>query len=54
MKTGTLRDVSGIAGYVTGRSGRTYAVVVFVNHPGAQDGIGEPIQTSVIDWALGQ
>jgi D-alanyl-D-alanine carboxypeptidase/D-alanyl-D-alanine-endopeptidase (penicillin-binding protein 4) len=54
MKTGTLRDVSSIAGYVTGRSGRTYAVVVFVNHPGAQNGIGEPIQTSVIDWVLGQ
>jgi D-alanyl-D-alanine carboxypeptidase/D-alanyl-D-alanine-endopeptidase (penicillin-binding protein 4) len=54
MKTGTLRDVSSIAGYVTGRSGKTYAVVVFVNHPGAQNGIGEPIQTSVIDWVLGQ
>jgi D-alanyl-D-alanine carboxypeptidase/D-alanyl-D-alanine-endopeptidase (penicillin-binding protein 4) len=54
MKTGTLRDVSSIAGYVTGRSGKTYAVVVFVNHPGAQNGIGEPIQTSVIDWVLKQ
>lgn len=54
MKTGTLRDVSSIAGYVTGRSGKTYAVVVFVNHPGAQNGIGEPIQTTVIDWTLRQ
>jgi D-alanyl-D-alanine carboxypeptidase/D-alanyl-D-alanine-endopeptidase (penicillin-binding protein 4) len=54
MKTGSLRDVSSIAGYVTGRSGKTYAVVVFVNHPGAQNGIGEPIQTSVIDWVLKQ
>lgn len=54
MKTGTLRDVSSIAGYVTGRSGKTYAVVVFVNHPGAQNGIGEPIQTTVIDWVLRQ
>jgi cell division protein FtsI/penicillin-binding protein 2 len=39
---------------VTGRSGKTYAVVVFVNHPGAQNGIGEPIQTSVIEWVLKQ
>jgi D-alanyl-D-alanine carboxypeptidase/D-alanyl-D-alanine-endopeptidase (penicillin-binding protein 4) len=54
MKTGTLRDVSCIAGYVVGDSGKTYAVVVFVNHPGAQNGIGEPIQASVIDWVLGQ
>ena len=52
MKTGTLRDVSSIAGYVTGRSGKVYAVVVFVNHPGAQNGPGEAIQASVIDWAL--
>jgi D-alanyl-D-alanine carboxypeptidase/D-alanyl-D-alanine-endopeptidase (penicillin-binding protein 4) len=54
MKTGTLRDVSAIAGYVVGKSGKAYAVVVFVNHPGAQNGVGEPIQTSVIDWVLQQ
>jgi serine-type D-Ala-D-Ala carboxypeptidase/endopeptidase (penicillin-binding protein 4) len=52
MKTGTLRDASCIAGYVTGRSGKTYAVVVFVNHPGAQNGLGETIQATVVDWAL--
>jgi D-alanyl-D-alanine carboxypeptidase/D-alanyl-D-alanine-endopeptidase (penicillin-binding protein 4) len=54
MKTGTLRDVSCIAGYVVGKSGRAYAVVVFVNHPGAQNGVGEQIQAAVIDWALKQ
>jgi D-alanyl-D-alanine carboxypeptidase/D-alanyl-D-alanine-endopeptidase (penicillin-binding protein 4) len=54
MKTGTLRDVSGIAGYVNGKSGKTYAVVVFVNHPNAQNGIGENIQATVIDWVLKQ
>jgi len=54
MKTGTLRDVSSIAGYVTGKSGRVYAVVVFVNHANAQNGVGEPIQASVIDWVLMQ
>lgn len=54
MKTGTLRDVSSIAGYVSGDSGKTYAVVIFVNHPGAQNGTGETIQGSVIDWVLRQ
>jgi serine-type D-Ala-D-Ala carboxypeptidase/endopeptidase (penicillin-binding protein 4) len=54
MKTGTLKDVSAIAGYVTGRSGRTYLVVVFVNHPGAQNGAGEAIQAAVVDWVLKQ
>ncbi len=54
MKTGTLRNVSTIAGYVTGESGRNYAVVVFVNHPGVQNGVGELIQGAVIDWVLAQ
>ena len=54
MKTGTLRDVSTIAGYVTGESGKHYAVVVDVNHPGAQNGIGERIQGAVIEWVLDQ
>jgi D-alanyl-D-alanine carboxypeptidase/D-alanyl-D-alanine-endopeptidase (penicillin-binding protein 4) len=54
MKTGTLKDVSCLAGYVTGVSGKAYAVVVFVNHPGAQNGLGETIQATVVDWALRQ
>jgi len=54
MKTGTLKDVSTIAGYVTGESGKVYAVVIFVNHPGAQKRAGEAIQGAVIDWVLKQ
>jgi serine-type D-Ala-D-Ala carboxypeptidase/endopeptidase (penicillin-binding protein 4) len=54
MKTGTLKDVSCLAGYVTGKTGKVYAVVVFVNHPGAQNGLGEMIQTTIVDWALRQ
>ena len=52
MKTGTLKDVSCLAGYVTGKTSKVYAVVVFVNHPGAQNGLGEMIQSTVVDWAL--
>jgi D-alanyl-D-alanine carboxypeptidase/D-alanyl-D-alanine-endopeptidase (penicillin-binding protein 4) len=54
MKTGTLKNVSTIAGYVTGKSGKHYVVVVDVNHPGAQNGVGELIQGSVIEWVLAQ
>jgi D-alanyl-D-alanine carboxypeptidase/D-alanyl-D-alanine-endopeptidase (penicillin-binding protein 4) len=54
MKTGTLRDVSSIAGYVTGDSGRAFAVVIFANHPGVQNGVGETIQTAVVEWVLRQ
>ncbi len=54
MKTGTLKDVSAIAGYVTGKSGKVYAVVVFVNHPGAQNGPGEAIHSTIVDWVLKQ
>ena len=35
LKTGSLRDVSGVAGYVLGDSGRRYVVVAIVNHPNA-------------------
>ncbi len=52
MKTGQLEGVSAIGGYVTGHSGKTYVVVVFVNHKGAQLGAGEAIYAAVIDWAL--
>lgn len=54
MKTGTLNGVSSIAGYVTGDSGRTYVVVVMVNHQGARYGTGEAVQGAVIDWVLEQ
>jgi D-alanyl-D-alanine carboxypeptidase/D-alanyl-D-alanine-endopeptidase (penicillin-binding protein 4) len=54
MKTGTLKDVSTIAGYVTGKSGKHYAVVVYINHAGVQNGVGERIQGAVIEWVLAQ
>ncbi len=54
MKTGTLKDVSTIAGYVTGKSGKHYAVVVYINHAGVQNGAGELIQGAVIEWVLAQ
>jgi D-alanyl-D-alanine carboxypeptidase/D-alanyl-D-alanine-endopeptidase (penicillin-binding protein 4) len=35
LKTGSLRDVAGVAGYVTSPSGRRYVVVGIINHPNA-------------------
>ena len=35
LKTGTLRDVAGVAGVVLADSGRRYALVAIINHPNA-------------------
>lgn len=35
LKTGSLRDVAGVAGYVLANSGRRYVVVAIANHPNA-------------------
>ncbi|MFN9728198.1 D-alanyl-D-alanine carboxypeptidase/D-alanyl-D-alanine-endopeptidase [Acidovorax sp.] len=49
LKTGSLRDVMAIAGYVHGASGRRYALVAVVNHPAA--GAARPVLDSLVDWA---
>ena len=35
LKTGSLRDVASVAGYVQGQSGQRYTVVAIINHPNA-------------------
>ncbi len=35
LKTGSLRDVAGVAGYVLGNNGRRYVLVAIINHPNA-------------------
>jgi D-alanyl-D-alanine carboxypeptidase/D-alanyl-D-alanine-endopeptidase (penicillin-binding protein 4) len=52
MKTGTLNGTSSLAGYITGADGRHYAATIIVNHPGAQNGPGEAVQTAVVRWVL--
>ncbi len=49
MKTGTIRGVANIAGYVEGSSGQIYTVVVLVNdrHSSAY---GRKIANTVIEW----
>jgi D-alanyl-D-alanine carboxypeptidase/D-alanyl-D-alanine-endopeptidase (penicillin-binding protein 4) len=54
MKTGTLQDVSALAGYVNAASGKTYVAVILLNHPGAEHGAGEAIQAALVNWVFGQ
>ena len=48
LKTGTLRDVHGVAGYVLAASGRRYVLVAIVNHPNAL--AARPAIEALIDW----
>lgn len=54
LKTGRIDDVSALAGFVNAASGKTYVVVIMVNHPGAHAGSGEAIQAELIRWVFGQ
>ena len=36
LKTGSLRDVASVAGYVQGQSGQRYTLVAVLHHPNAQ------------------
>lgn len=50
LKTGSLRDVAGVAGYVLSNSGRRYVVVAIVNHP--QANAARPALDALVQWAL--
>ncbi|HEY1043389.1 MAG TPA: D-alanyl-D-alanine carboxypeptidase/D-alanyl-D-alanine-endopeptidase [Telluria sp.] len=50
LKTGTLRDVVALAGYVPDAAGRSNIVVVFVNDDKAGNGKGRAITDAVVDW----
>ena len=49
LKTGSLRDVNGVAGYVLSNSGRRYVVVAIVNHANA--GGARPTFDALVQWA---
>ncbi|WP_420810434.1 D-alanyl-D-alanine carboxypeptidase/D-alanyl-D-alanine endopeptidase [Corticimicrobacter populi] len=52
LKTGSLRDVRAIAGYVTSASGKRYIVVSMINHDNAI--AGRAYEDSLIDWLIRQ
>jgi D-alanyl-D-alanine carboxypeptidase/D-alanyl-D-alanine-endopeptidase (penicillin-binding protein 4) len=48
LKTGSLRDVVGIAGYVLSNGGRRYVLVAIVNHPNAN--AARPALEALMQW----
>jgi D-alanyl-D-alanine carboxypeptidase/D-alanyl-D-alanine-endopeptidase (penicillin-binding protein 4) len=54
MKTGTLEDVSALAGYVNAASGRTFIAVIILNDPKADAGVGHAVQAELVDWVFAQ
>ncbi|HSV51217.1 MAG TPA: D-alanyl-D-alanine carboxypeptidase, partial [Burkholderiaceae bacterium] len=50
LKTGSLRDVAGVAGYVHAASGRRYVLVAIANHPNAA-GL-RPAIDALLDWTV--
>lgn len=52
LKTGTMDDVTSIAGYVDSKSGQRYSVVAIINKPNAI--YSKPVLDSIIDWVAKQ
>ena len=50
IKTGTLRDVKAIAGYVQSHTRRDYVVVFLINHPNATSPQGVTALDKLIEW----
>jgi D-alanyl-D-alanine carboxypeptidase/D-alanyl-D-alanine-endopeptidase (penicillin-binding protein 4) len=50
LKTGSLRDVSALAGYVLGDSGRRYVLVAVVQHANAQG--ARPALDALVQWVM--
>jgi len=53
LKTGHLDGVTGVAGYVTTTSGKTFVLVSLVNDSRADYGAGEPIHAALVSWMQG-
>lgn len=54
LKTGRIDNVNALAGFVNAASGKTYVVVIILNHPNAHLGVGEAVQAELIRWVFGQ
>ena len=53
LKTGTLRDAVGLAGFVPDASGKTWVFVALVNHPEAA-AKGRPVLDALVELVAGQ
>ena len=50
VKTGTLRDVVSVAGYVRNADGEWCIVVGLINHPQASHKVARPVVDALIEW----
>lgn len=50
VKTGTLRDVVAVAGYVRNADGELCIVVGLINHPQANHKVARPVVDTLIEW----
>jgi D-alanyl-D-alanine carboxypeptidase/D-alanyl-D-alanine-endopeptidase (penicillin-binding protein 4) len=50
LKTGSLRDVAGVAGFVLSDSGRRYVLVAVINHANAN--AARPALDALVHWSL--
>ncbi len=54
LKTGSMDDVTAIAGYLQSRSGRRLAIVALHNHANVHRGPGEEVQEALLRWLYEQ
>jgi D-alanyl-D-alanine carboxypeptidase/D-alanyl-D-alanine-endopeptidase (penicillin-binding protein 4) len=52
LKTGSLRDVAGVAGYVDAANGKRWVLVAILNHPNAN--AARPALDALMNWAAQQ
>jgi D-alanyl-D-alanine carboxypeptidase/D-alanyl-D-alanine-endopeptidase (penicillin-binding protein 4) len=50
LKTGSLRDVAAVAGYLLSNSGRRYVLVAVINHP--QAAAARPALDALVQWTV--
>ena len=50
IKTGSLNDVSSMAGYVQDRNNQRWVVALLINHPGLEVLQGKQVQDAVLRW----
>ena len=53
LKTGTLRNVVGLAGFVTDAGGRSWLLVALLNHEQAS-AKGRPVLDALAEWVASQ
>ncbi|QJR14634.1 D-alanyl-D-alanine carboxypeptidase/D-alanyl-D-alanine endopeptidase [Usitatibacter palustris] len=51
FKTGTLKDSTGLAGYLRTAAGETRIVVAIINHENAKKGVARPLVDALVEWA---